>query len=102
MRHELHGREVHSLVVVRLLPLEILRPAFVKNVDWDMIFVVSQPEGLRAALPCLLAADCLSVFVQQVQVAAGFSLAKLTQDSYYMAAFMRDAFPALRAWNSAQ
>ena len=41
-------------------------------------------------------------FVQQVQVAAGVSLAKLTQDSYYMAAFMRDAFPALRAWNSAQ
>ena len=96
------GLLVHSLVVVRLLPINFLLPTTVKNVDWEMLFVVSQPEGLRAALPCLLAADCLSVFVQQVQVAAGVSLAKLTQDSYYMAAFMRDAFPALPALSSTQ
>lgn len=96
------GLLVHNLVAVRLLPIEMLRPSSVEDVDWEMLFVASQPEGLRAALPCLLAADCLSVFVQQVQVAAGVSFAKLTQDSYHMAAFMRDAFPALRAWNSAK
>lgn len=93
------GLFMHSLVALRLLPVEMLRPSSEMCVDWEMLFVESQPEGLRAALPCLLAADSVSVFVQQVQVAAGVDFAKLTQDSFNMAAFMRDAFRVLRAWN---
>ena len=96
------GLFMHSLVAVRLLPFEVLCPCFMESVDWEKLFVDSQPEGLQAALPCLLVTDCMSVFTQQVQVAAGSCLTSLIEDSYYMAAFMREAFPALRAWNYAR
>ena len=93
---------MHSLVAVRLLPFEVLCPSFMESVDWGKLFVDSQPEGLQAALPCLLVTDCISALTQQVQVAAGSSLTPLIEDSYYIAALTSEAFPALRAWNSAR
>ena len=95
------GLFVHSLIAVRLLPFELLRPCFMENTDWEKLFIESQPETLQAVLPCLLVTDCISTLMQQMQVAASSCLLSLIEDSYYIAALMRHAFPALRRWNSA-
>ena len=96
------GLFVHSLIAVRLLPFELLRPCFMDNIDWEKLFIESQPEKLQAAMPCLLVTDCISTLMQQMQVAASSCLLSLIEDSYYIAALMRHAFPALRRWNSAK
>ena len=93
---------MHSLVAVRLLPFQVLCPCFMESMDWEQLFLDSQPEELQATLPCLLVTDCISVFSQQIQVAAGTCLTCLIEDSYTMAVFMREAFPALRSWNYAR
>ena len=94
--HVAHGLLIHSLVTVRLLPLELLQPPCVDLEQWEMVFVASQPEGRGAALPCMLAPSCVAVLVQQVQASAGIDLAVLIEDSYHMAVFTRGAFQALR------
>ena len=58
------GLLVHSLVAVRLLPLGMLQPQCVEFMDWEMLFAASQPEGTGAALPFMLALDCVTVLVQ--------------------------------------
>ena len=94
--HVAHCLLVHSLVTVRLLPLELLQPPCVDLEQWEMVFVASQPEGRGAALPCMLAPSCVAVLVQQVQASDGIDLAILREDSYHMAVFTRGAFQALR------
>ena len=87
---------VHSLVAVRLLPLELLQPPCIDFQQWKMVFAASQPEGRGATLPCMLPLHCVNVLVQQVHASTGIDLDVLREDSYHMATFMRDAFQALR------
>ena len=91
-----NGLLVHSLVAVRLLPVELLQPPCIDFQQWEMVFATSQPEGRGAALPCMLALNCVAVLVQQVQASAGMDLAILREDSYHMATFMLGDFQALR------
>ena len=91
------GLLMHSLVAVRLLPLRMLQLPCVEGMAWEMLFAAGRSEVSGAALSCMLAPGCLAVFVQQVQASAGADFAMLTQDSFRMATFMRDAFHALRA-----
>ena len=93
------GLLVHSLVVVRLLPVSVLQPACFDSNDWQKLFASGQPEGSGAASSCMLEMDSLSIFVQQVQTSVGASFAILTEDSIHMAIFMRDAFHLMRAWD---
>ena len=93
--HVAHGLLLHSLVTVRLLPLELLQPPCIDVQQWEIVFVASQPEG-RGAAPCTLAPSCVAVFVQQVEASAVIELAILIEDIYHMAVFMRGAFQALR------
>ena len=95
--HVAHGLLVHSLVTVRLLPLELLQPPCIDFPQWEMVFVASQPEGRGAALPCMLAPGCVAVLVQQIEASAAIDLPILREDSYHMAVSMRSAFQALRS-----
>ena len=94
--HVANGLLVHSLVAVRLFPLELLQPLCIDFQQWKVVFVASRPEGQRATLPCMLPHYCINVFVQQVHASTGIDRDVLREDSYHMATFMRDAFQALR------
>ena len=51
------GLFVHSLIAVRLLPFELLRPCFMDNIDWEKLFFllkVSQKNYKRRCLACSL------------------------------------------------
>ena len=87
---------VHSLVAVRLLPLELLLPPGIDFIHWEMVFAASQPESSGATLPCMVALPCVTVLVEHFQASAGIAFAVLREDSFHMATFLRGAFQALR------
>lgn len=53
------GLLVHSLVAMRLLPLQLLQPSSMDFTFWQILFTAGQPEGSRAALSCVLENDSL-------------------------------------------
>ena len=93
------GLLVHSLVAMRLLPLQLLQPSSIDFTVWQILFTAGQPEGSRAALSCMLGNDSLALFAEQVQASVGSDFTMLRKDSIHMAIFMRDAFHLMRTWD---
>ena len=62
------GLLTHSLVAVRLLPVATLQPPCATRREWETLFAASQPEGLGATFPCMLAPECSEAFVQCLEV----------------------------------
>ena len=94
------GLFMHSLVVMRLIPLKEIRPYTIDPITWTKIFHGSQPENTQATLPCLLTNDCISMLIKHIQETTASSLTTLIENSFNIAVFMSEAFPALRTWNT--
>ena len=62
------GLLAHSLVAVRLLPVATLQPPCATRREWETLFAASQPEGLGATFPCILAPECSEAFVKYLEV----------------------------------
>ena len=62
------GLLAHSLVAVQLLPVATLQPPCTTRREWETLFTASQPEGLGATFPCMLAPECSTAFVQYLEV----------------------------------
>ena len=62
------GLLAHSLVAVRLVPVDTLQPPCATRQEWETLFAASQPEGVGAKFPCMLTPKCSEAFMPYVEV----------------------------------